>query len=318
MVSPILCANWGLAVASDLARRFLEVAPGLNLPVPGRGETGHRLRALYDIAFEDLELAKLVEADADARAIAAELDYLLPSGTFGVWASDGPASRLSAVRDGDAWALSGQKQYCTGAGMVSHALVTAHGSEGPLLLCVETGTLGARADFSAWQTPVFEATRTATVTFDETVTLRAVVGRPNEYLDRPGFWGGALSVAACWAGGAAGLAHEFMQRWPRDDAHSLAHEGALHAVAWELQVIIEAAGAQFDRAPREGAVLAGIVRHRIEQLASEVIQRVLRAGGPGPLTHDARLGERLYGLQLFIRQHHAERDMEALGRSFRE
>jgi hypothetical protein len=44
------------------------------------------------------------------------------------------------------------------------------------------------------------------------------VGRPDDYLSRPGFWFGAIGVAACWLGGARAVValerHEYVVRGP--------------------------------------------------------------------------------------------------------
>ena len=45
----------------------------------------------------------------------------------------------------------------------------------------------------------------------------------------------------------------------------------------------------------------------------EVIARVGNALGPGPLALDREHAQRVADLQVFVRQHHAERDLAALG-----
>ena len=46
--------------------------------------------------------------------------------TWGVYAAEGPGVRLEAVDDGDGWRLSGTKPWCSLAGVLDAALVTAH------------------------------------------------------------------------------------------------------------------------------------------------------------------------------------------------
>ena len=57
------------------------------------------------------------------------------------------------------------------------------------------------------------------------------VGTPGEYLDRPGFWHGAIGVSACWLGGARAVAAPLYARGAREsvDPHTLAHLGAVDA-----------------------------------------------------------------------------------------
>jgi hypothetical protein len=56
----------------------------------------------------------------------------------------------------------------------------------------------------------------------------------------------------------------------------------------------------------------------MERVASDVTDRVGRALGPGPLCQDRAHAMRCSDLQVFVRQCHAERDLEALGRMLLE
>ena len=55
------------------------------------------------------------------------------------------------------------------------------------------------------------------------------------------------------------------------------------------------------------------VRSVVERAVREVVDRVPRIVGPGPLSRDAGLASALADLTLYVRQHHAERDHAALG-----
>jgi hypothetical protein len=52
----------------------------------------------------------------------------------------------------------------------------------------------------------------------------------------------------------------------------------------------------------------------VESVASDVLNRVGHALGAGPLGHDADHARRTADLTVYLRQHHAERDLEQLGR----
>jgi hypothetical protein len=60
--------------------------------------------------------------------------------------------------------------------------------------------------------------------------------------------------------------------------------------------------------------LAESVRAGVADAATEVVDRVGRALGPAPLALDADHAARVADLLVFVRQHHAERDLAALGR----
>lgn len=101
------------------------------LPLPARGETLARWRALATVAAHDLGLVKLFEGHTDALAILAELDVVLgdewvpPGSTWGMWAAEPPQARVTMTRlPGAAVELNGRKAWCSGASVVSHALLT--------------------------------------------------------------------------------------------------------------------------------------------------------------------------------------------------
>jgi hypothetical protein len=52
----------------------------------------------------------------------------------------------------------------------------------------------------------------------------------------------------------------------------------------------------------------------VERAATEVADRTGRALGAGPLATDVEHGRRVADLALYLRQSHAERDLEELGR----
>jgi hypothetical protein len=56
------------------------------------------------------------------------------------------------------------------------------------------------------------------------------------------------------------------------------------------------------------------VRHVVEQGCTEVLRRLARAYGPHPLAMDEAIGRRYGELDIYVRQSHAERDLEALGK----
>lgn len=304
-------------MTSDLIERLraLDSEGALNLPVPGAGKTAERHRALLELGRTDLSLARLAEAHVDALAILAEAGRTPGGGElYGVWASDGPASRVELQRASDGpLLLNGIKKYCTGAGLLDGCLVTAH--EGPhrVLVKVSLRTKGLTVDDSEWATPAFAATKTATVRFDS-VALEpdALIGGPDWYLTRPGFWHGALGPAACWAGGAIGLI-DAARRSGRDEPHFRAHLGALEAIEWGLKAVLNEAGHQIDADPRDSAwgaqKRALMARHLIERQCVEVLDRFGRATGPALLAFDAVVAQRFAELTLYIRQCHAERDL---------
>ena len=288
------------------------------MPLPGAGETALRHRRLMDIGVQDLSLARLAEGHWDAVAILAEAGRMPVAGAiYAVWASEIPGRSLTL--DARTSALSGEKMFCSGAQLVDRALITV-GSSQPLLLEVDLRREAAfiRYDDSAWKTAAFAETRTSTTCFEAVpVSPDDFVGDKGWYLRRPGFWQGACGPAACWVGGAIGLV-DYAMRQSRDDAHTLAHLGAMQAAAWAMRTYLLAAGNEIDADPagvHAAHLRALTVRHLVEQGCTDILRRLPRAYGPRPMAMEESVSRRYQELDLYLRQSHAERDLEALGRA---
>lgn len=303
--------------AADLQRRFQAVCTQTRcdqpLPLPAQGNTPERHRHLFDIALEDLSLAKLAEAHWDALAILAEAGRTpKPGALYAVWASEIPDQPLQLTNN----RLSGTKAFCTGYGLVDRALVTLGTGDGRLL-DIDLSPNAVHTDASQWQTEAFRNTNTGAVSFRNLqVGTDAVVGNTGFYLNRPGFWHGACGPAACWAGGAAGLL-AFADNSKRSDPHTQAHRAAMHCNVWAMRSILDTAGREIDAAPHDACAAqarALKVRHLIEQLATDTLRRFARAYGPFPLAMNPDTAHRYHELDIFLRQSHGERDLEALAR----
>jgi hypothetical protein len=240
-----------------------------------------------------------------------------PDTLYGVWASEIPGQSLTLHQTKSGFALSGCKMFCTGAGLIDRALITVC-SPDRLLVDVDLRANLDRIifDSSSWIPSAFAGTCTSTASFTQaTVAPVEVIGATGWYLERPGFWHGACGPAACWAGGAIGLV-DYAMTLSRNDPHTLAHLGAMVASAWGLWSYLDTAGNEIDEHPFDiGAARtrALIVRHLIEQACSDILRRFARAYGPRPLAFEIETSRRYQELDLYIRQSHAERDLETLG-----
>lgn len=268
-----------------------------------------------EVGREDLSLARLAEAHWDAVAILAEAGREPERGAlYGVWASEKPGQALRLTQNGKQLTICGQKMFCSGAGLLDRALVTA--GENLVDVDLREHVDAIDIDLTGWNTPAFAETQTAAVTFRcVPVAGGEPIGPPNWYLDRPGFWHGACGPAACWAGGAVRLV-DYALAQTRRDPHTLAHLGAMEAAAWSLRSILETAGREIDEDPHDvtrARIRARTVRHLVEQAATDILRRLPRAYGPYPLAADAAIARHYAELDLYLRQWHAERDLEALG-----
>ena len=289
----------------------------LNLPLPGGGRTRERWAVLADLAGEDLSLARLAEGHTDAIAILAELGASPPpaGSRWGVWAAQPPGPGLIATRTGHGWRLDGTKQYCSGARSLTHALVTAVAPDGSRLFTVSTRSLAPVP--GSWPATGMAASDTLGVEFTDVPA--EPVGGPGRYTGRPGFAHGGAGVAACWYGGARGVGQTLLATAAERDMgpHALAHLGAVDIALRTARSALDAAAAEIDADPddlRDGGRLRALrVRALVESVATEVMHRVGRALGAGPLSHDEAHSRRVADLTVYLRQHHAERDLAELG-----
>lgn len=271
----------------------------LALPLPGAGATAQRFDALAEIAARDLSLARICEGHTDAIAILAEAKRAPQPGLYGVWA----AGKLEANNG----RISGRTRYASGALGIDRALITA----GDLLFDIEVARVRPIAD--TWRAVGMAATESVDVELAG-VDGGDPVGPAGFYLSRRGFWYGAVGVAACWYGGALGafrmLRGLLVQRGAND--HQRAHLGAIAASCEAMRAVLHAAAADIDRGElgRRGALVA---RHVVEQGCQDVLLRTGRASGSSPLVFDRAHAQRAADLVVYLRQHHAERDLAELG-----
>jgi alkylation response protein AidB-like acyl-CoA dehydrogenase len=298
-----------------------ELRSGLRqeMPLPAGGETAQRHLRLMEFGRRNLSLARLAEAHYDAIAILAEANCSAAGGAiYGVWASEIPGKALELLRAREGLFVRGSKMFCSGGSLIDKALVTVTNPEPRLIVIDLRSSAGTIViDDSPWKTRAFQETRTATVTFSNTPVSEAdIIGTPGWYLKRPGFWHGATGPAACWAGGAEGLV-DYALNQTRKDSHTLAHLAAMQASVWAMRSFLESAGRQIDEYPDDTANAqrrALIVRHVTEQACTDILRRFARAYGPYPLSMDEEIINRYQELDLYLRQSHAERDLETLAR----
>ena len=215
MTEPHRLPDWALrlvdaaAGAGEDVRAALRLCAefGLRLPLPGGGGTASRWAVLGAVARVNLTVARVLEAHTDALAILAEHGTEPPAATaWGVFAAEAHGTRLAAEPAGDGGVtLTGVKPWCSLGGMLDAALVTAHVGDARQLFAVDLRQPGVSADPpEGWVARGLRAVTSGPVRF--TGAAARPVGAPGWYLTRPGFAWGGIGVAACWYGGALGVA----------------------------------------------------------------------------------------------------------------
>ncbi len=306
---------------------------------------------LATIAAADVSAARIVEPHLDATSIIAEarLAGIEPelaavgvtrSSMWGVFAAEGRDGRLVASERGGGWTLTGTKPWCSLAGTLSHALVTAHtASGGRRLFAVDLASAGVDVREGQWHAVGLASVPSGPVDFTDVAAVP--VGDHGWYLDRPGFATGGMRVAAAWWGAAVGVARavDDSVRDREPDQVATMHLGRLDIDLETARLALESAAAEIDAAVIDAAEIDGqeidgaeidagatyptsLTAHRVRGIVARTVDRVImscsHALGPAPLALDARHSRRVADLSLYVRQHHAERDDAALGRALIE
>jgi alkylation response protein AidB-like acyl-CoA dehydrogenase len=297
-----------LQLAADFGRR---------LPLPGCGQTASRWAVLSAVAERNLTVARVLEAHSDALAILAESGAEAPAGTWGVFAAEVPGQGLEAVGRGGQFVLTGTKPWCSLAGHLDSALVTARTDDDRQLFRVSLRHPSVHPEPPGrWIARGLRTVISVAVHFDSAPA--EPVGAPGWYLTRPGFAWGGMGVAACWHGGARGLQATLRHASAgRVDDLSALHAGIVDAALHASQAVLNDAAAAVDggyAAGAAGETLALRVRAVVADAAERTIRQVGHALGPAPLAFDEDHARRVADLELYVRQHHGERDLARLGR----
>lgn len=314
------------AAAGDIPELLeLAVRAGHTWPLPGEGRTAILWELLASVAAADVAAARVFEPHLDALAILNQASMDADrDGSWGVFAAEGPGMRLEAARAGTRYVLQGSKPWCSLAGRLDHAVITAHTDDGGrAAFAVDLHHAGVTAEEPAWVARGLREIPSGTVHFEQVPAIP--VGGTGWYHSRPGFAWGGMGVAACWLGGAVGVARDYRQglregadggRQP--DQLALA---ALGEVDRLLSSALQYLGRTAGRIDAGASFTAGNsawseaqrVRGTVAAAVERVLQLVTAHRGPGPLAFDEKYAKRVADLALYVRQHHGHRDDAQLG-----
>lgn len=286
------------------------------------------LRVLASLGAGDLTVARVVEPHLDALAIlgqaagagAAE-DGPVPSpaagSTWGVYAAHAPGAHLRATESDGRWTLEGTKPWCSLAGQVSHAVITAHvDAHRRRAFAVDLSHPGVHLSDAPWVSRGLAAVRSTGLRLEDVPATP--VGPTGWYLSRPGFAWGGVGVAAVWFGAAATLAQAVLDAARRREPDQVAtlHLGRLDQGLRAAELELRGAAAAIDSgaaAGRAGELVAARARNAAAAAAELALTESARALGPGPLTAQEEHARRVVDLTVYVRQHHGDRDLARTG-----
>jgi alkylation response protein AidB-like acyl-CoA dehydrogenase len=297
---------------ASLLEALRATPPGDLLPLPGAGRTAERFRGLARVAEADVTAARVLEPHVDAVAILAEADAPEPGQgtTWGVFAAEAPGDVLLALEEGGRWVLSGRKPWCSLAGQLSSALVTAATPGGERrMFAVSMGAPGVSVRPAHWVARGLAEVVSGPIDFDRSPARP--VGGDGWYLSRPGFRWGAVGVAACWWGGCLPVLDALIARCRTrsDDALIAARTGELYRRLHVGRLALEDAAARIDAGHvADAAVLAHAVRGTIADSVVATLDAARDVLGPAALAFDEPLARRCADLELYVSQYHRGRD----------
>jgi alkylation response protein AidB-like acyl-CoA dehydrogenase len=226
---------------------------------------------------------------------------------FAIWNSEqGDGVRLSNV---PAATLAGTKVFCSGAGYVTRALITASTSDGVRMLLIPT-LPGARVESSNIKLHGMRAAQTGVVRFDGVeVSAESAIGEPGDYTREPTFSAGAWRTLAVILGGIDALIDEtqrqLVSRDRHKDPHQLSRMGLILIARESVRLWIRRAARIAENDKQPTAAITGYVnlaRTATESAALDVI----------------RLIQRMLGLAAFLQANPVERLMRDLATYLRQ
>ena len=287
--------------------------------LPGFGDPGDvpgllaLLRLLYATGRRDLPLGRLFEGHVDALQIitrygtdeqaAAACRAARAGAAFGVWNADlrGEDLRLEHGR------LSGGKAFASGAGVISHALVTLDRPVGRQLLLIDLALTPPAIDRSVWRVVGMQRSETHVVRWrDAPVDAAAEIGAPGDYVREPWFTGGALRFAAVQAGGIAALLDHsrdhLLATGRAQDPHQAGRLARLYGLAQAAAAAVREAATGWFADPAARLPLVAAARAAVYEAGGTALTIAQDAVGVQGMFVDHPLAAAVTDLSVYLRQ----------------
>ena len=272
LAAPIPSALGGLGLGTEPAGSGAALAV---LQTLGRGNLA--LGRLFEAHVNALRLVFRYGEDEVRHRVAGDV---LRGCLVGLWVTDPPTGGLAVQGSG---VLHGAKQFCSGAGHVPRAVVTASDPAGGIRLAYVVNDAGFSATSLVSSLTGMRAATTGQVRYDHVAGM--VFGRAGDYLREPDFSCGAWRTSAVTVGGVeavtALLCAQLVARHRDADLHQQARVGqALIATETARLWMAEAAQrAETQANPADAIAYVGLARLAVDAAAREVMDLARRSLG---------------------------------------
>jgi len=305
-----------MTMASQLRAAIAAAGWARNAPADPRTaeENLAILTPLYAQGRTDLPLARLLEGHVDATQIVQRygsdvqvhrLRQTLADGAMlGVWNAALADEPLVLERG----LLNGGKSYASGAGVLTHALLTAQEAGGTRLILVDLTDAPPVIDRSWWRMTGMQRSETHQVRWsDAIIDPTCQIGDANVYATEPFFSGGALRFVAVHAGGIAGLCDRtrdhLVATGRADDPFQAARLAELFWLADTAAAFVRrAAVAFFETDGEERLARVAAARMAVAQAAERAIGIAQNAVGLAGHFVDHPLAAMITDLSVYLRQ----------------
>jgi len=271
------------------------------------------LRLLYETGRQDLPLGRLFEGHVDALQIVSRYgdnDQAVAAtaaaragAAFGVWNADLRNEPLTL----DRYSLEGGKSFASGAGILSHALVSVDVAEGRQLILIDLARTPPTIDRNFWLVVGMQRSETHVVRWNgDGINPADIVGAPGDYVREPWFSGGALRFAAVQAGGIAALVDRtrdhLLIAGRADDPHQMGRLAALFAAAETASGAVRAAAAAWFSNEEARLPMVSAARAAVYEAGGRALTLAQEAVGVQSLFVDHPLAATITDLSMYLRQ----------------
>jgi len=276
------------------------------------------MRRMATAGRADLPFGRLFEGHVNALILVAAQGGTAPADAIlGVWNSDIPGEPLRI----DAGLLHGGKNFASGAGFVTHPIVTldANDPHANRMLLVDMARATVGIDRAWWNPVGMLRSETHIVRFDGTaVDDRWYLGAPGAYQRQPGFSAGALRFVAVQAGGVHALfdhvRDHLLATGRAGHPHQKHRLARLFGLADAGYALIDRTAAAWDTTdPTRIVPLVAAARGGIEAIATEALAIAQAAIGVQGMQHTHPLAAVLTDLAVYLRQPNPDGARDAAG-----